>query len=98
LYGGDTRGVTGQVVPADHSEDMAVIASLFAKAGANCRLDTWCEARLDDKLYASANPIVVILAGAAWTFPATPILGGTLIICALGLHNHRFVSRRGCPA
>jgi CBS-domain-containing membrane protein len=38
---------------------------------------------------AGANPIVVILAGAGWSFLLTPVLAGTVLIVAVGMVFHR---------
>jgi len=46
---------------------------------------------------AGANPIVVLLAGASWTFLAVPVLAGTVLIVLIGLIYHRFLSRRTYP-
>lgn len=47
---------------------------------------------------AGANPIVVILTGASWSFLATPILAGAVFLCLTAWLYHRFVSRRPYPA
>lgn len=47
---------------------------------------------------AGGDPLVVILAGAGWTFLATPILAGTITLVVIAWLYHRFVSRRAYPA
>lgn len=46
---------------------------------------------------AGANPIVVILTGAGWSFLATPILAGAALLCLAAWLYHRLVSRRPYP-
>ena len=46
---------------------------------------------------AGADPLVVILSGASWSFLAAPILAGTVTIVAVAYAYHRFVSRRAYP-
>jgi CBS-domain-containing membrane protein len=46
---------------------------------------------------AGADPIVVILAKAAWPFLFSPVLTGALAIVLIGLIYHRQVSRRSYP-
>ena len=46
---------------------------------------------------AGADPIVVLLSGAAWPFLLTPILAGTLAIVTTALIYHRWVSKRSYP-
>jgi CBS-domain-containing membrane protein len=47
---------------------------------------------------AGADPIVVILAHAGWTFLLMPILAGTLVIVLAALAYHRCVSKRPYPS
>lgn len=49
---------------------------------------------LTDTLHppAGADPIVVVLAHAAWSFLALPILAGTLAIVLIGMAYHRLVT------
>ncbi|MDF3605617.1 HPP family protein [Paracoccus sp. DMF-8] len=46
---------------------------------------------------AGANPIVVILTGAGWSFLAMPILAGAVLLCLTACLYHRMVSRRPYP-
>jgi CBS-domain-containing membrane protein len=46
---------------------------------------------------AGADPIVVILAKAAWPFLFSPVLVGAVTIVIIGLIYHRLVSRRSYP-
>lgn len=46
---------------------------------------------------AGADPLVVMVAGAGWSFLAVPVLAGTLILLAAAWAYHRFVSRRPWP-
>ncbi len=46
---------------------------------------------------AGADPIVVILAKAAWPFLFSPILIGAATIVVIGLIYHRLVTRRSYP-
>ena len=46
---------------------------------------------------AGADPIVVILAKAAWPFLFSPVLIGAVAIVVIGLIYHRAVSRRSYP-
>jgi CBS-domain-containing membrane protein len=46
---------------------------------------------------AGADPIVVILAKAAWPFLFSPVLLGAVAIVIIGLIYHRVVSRRSYP-
>ncbi len=47
---------------------------------------------------AGADPLVVIFAGAAWSFLGLPVLTGTVALVCLALLYHRLVSRRTYPA
>lgn len=47
---------------------------------------------------AGADPLVVILTGAGWTFLGIPILVGSVALVVLALLYHRFVSGRPYPA
>lgn len=47
---------------------------------------------------AGADPLVVILTGAGWTFLALPVLAGTVALVLLAMLYHRFLSRRAYPA
>lgn len=47
---------------------------------------------------AGADPIVVILAGASWTFLAAPVLAGALAIVAAGAAYHRIMGGAAYPA
>ncbi|WP_439622923.1 HPP family protein [Shinella sp.] len=46
---------------------------------------------------AGADPIVVLLSGASWSFLVFPILAGTLAIFAVAWVYHRYVSGRPYP-
>ena len=46
---------------------------------------------------AGGDPLVVILAGAGWSFLALPILAGTVILVLLAWAYHRTVSKRAYP-
>lgn len=46
---------------------------------------------------AGGNPLVVIMAGAGWSFLVLPILVGTLVLLAVAFTYHRFVSKRTWP-
>ncbi len=46
---------------------------------------------------AGADPIVVILAKAGWSFILSPVLGGALLIVATAFVYHRIVSQRSYP-
>jgi CBS-domain-containing membrane protein len=46
---------------------------------------------------AGADPIVVLLAKASWTFLLSPVLTGAIAIVALGFVYHRAISRRRYP-
>jgi CBS-domain-containing membrane protein len=46
---------------------------------------------------AGADPIVVLLAKASWTFLLSPVLTGAITIVALGFIYHRAISRRSYP-
>ena len=46
---------------------------------------------------AGADPIVVMLAKAAWPFLISPVLNGAVAIVLIGLIYHRLVSRRRYP-
>lgn len=46
---------------------------------------------------AGADPIVVLLAVARWSFLATPILAGAVVIVLIGVGYHRFASGRTYP-
>jgi HPP family/Protein of unknown function (DUF3892) len=46
---------------------------------------------------AGADPIVVILAGASWSFLFVPVLVGTVCIVLLGVGFHRWVTRESYP-
>jgi len=47
---------------------------------------------------AGADPIVVLVAGASWSFLIMPMLAGTVLIVAAAYCFHRFVSHRAYPA
>ncbi|GAA4165281.1 hypothetical protein GCM10023069_16420 [Shinella granuli] len=47
---------------------------------------------------AGGNPLVVILAGAGWSFLLLPIAAGTGALVLLAWLYHRFVSKRVYPA
>ncbi|ACB81848.1 HPP family protein [Methylorubrum populi BJ001] len=47
---------------------------------------------------AGADPIVVILAGASWSFLVVPVLTGALTIVAAGMLFRRYVLRHPAPA
>jgi len=47
---------------------------------------------------AGGDPLVVILAGAGWSFLLQPILAGTVALVLLAWVYHRFVSKRAYPA
>lgn len=47
---------------------------------------------------AGADPIVVILAGASWSFLVVPVLTGALTIVAAGMLFRRYVLRQPAPA
>jgi len=47
---------------------------------------------------AGADPLVVILNGAGWSFLALPVLAGTTSLVLLAMLYHRLVSRRAYPA
>lgn len=47
---------------------------------------------------AGADPIVVILASASWTFLAAPVLAGALAIVAAGVAYHRIMGGPAYPA
>lgn len=47
---------------------------------------------------AGGDPLVVILAGAGWSFLAMPILVGTSALVVIALLYHRFLSKRAYPA
>lgn len=55
--------------------------------------------QLTDTLHppAGGDPIVVILAGAGWSFLGLPVLAGTVALVALAWLYHRFVSGRSYP-
>lgn len=46
---------------------------------------------------AAADPIVVLVAGASWSFLAMPILLGGIAIVAAGWVYHRYLSGREYP-
>ncbi len=46
---------------------------------------------------AGADPIVVILAGASWSFLFVPILAGTIVIVLIATAFHRLISRKAYP-
>jgi CBS-domain-containing membrane protein len=46
---------------------------------------------------AGADPIVVLLAKAGWSFLLLPVLGGAIVIVAIGFLYHRGLSRRIYP-
>lgn len=46
---------------------------------------------------AGADPIVVMIAGAGWSFLLTPFLVGTIAIVMVAYVYHRFVSKRSYP-
>lgn len=46
---------------------------------------------------AGADPIVVLVTGASWSFLAVPILVGTVVIVAMAFCYHRFISGRPYP-
>lgn len=47
---------------------------------------------------AGADPIVVILVGASWSFLLVPVLAGAIIIVVAAMVFHRFVTRASYPA
>jgi len=46
---------------------------------------------------AGGDPLIVLMAGAGWSFLVTPILIGTIAIVMIGWLYHRFVSKRDYP-
>lgn len=47
---------------------------------------------------AGADPIVVLAAGASWSFLVMPMLAGTILIVGLAYCYHRFISQRSYPS
>lgn len=47
---------------------------------------------------AGANPIVVMLASANWSFLLLPVLAGSVLIVLTGMAYHRLLSRQLYPA
>ncbi len=46
---------------------------------------------------AGGDPLVVILAGAGWSFLGVPILAGTVTLVAAAIAYHRLISMRTYP-
>nr|WP_256374268.1 HPP family protein [Chelatococcus sp. GW1] len=46
---------------------------------------------------AGANPLLVMLAGADWSFLVTPVLAGATTLVAVALLYHRCTGRRDYP-
>lgn len=47
---------------------------------------------------AGADPLVVILTGAGWSFLGLPVLAGTVALVILAIFYHRLITRRPYPA
>lgn len=46
---------------------------------------------------AGGDPLVVILAGAGWSFLILPVLAGTVLLVAAAIAYHRLISLRAYP-
>lgn len=47
---------------------------------------------------AAGDPIIVLAAGAGWSFLVTPVLLGSVVLVVAGVAYHRVVTRRAYPA